>query len=275
MIPTFLISSYAVLVEWKGNAYIGSIQHIAPDCSNEVVLLSKTSAPIPIQLKQAILKHDSKRTQLAADEDLDLGDMIEEDTESTEDEDLDLGEMIEEDVESEDAIEDIDGVISGDDQFTGRVFDAARKLKVVSKWGTGIDCAEAMVWVFNQEEDIVNWPDATNQMKHDFTEHVDYEDIQPGDVGFIDYTDIDSEGNVVAGDGIIDEVFIIIEPRIDSFGDPVNCIRIIPEQGVHFSSTEYINTLYDTGTSFVDYRSLKDTPKGGHSPYPKPKGKPI
>jgi D-3-phosphoglycerate dehydrogenase len=38
-----------------------------------------------------------------------------------------------------DIIGDIDGVISGDDQFTGRVFDAARKLKVVSKWGTGID----------------------------------------------------------------------------------------------------------------------------------------
>lgn len=38
-----------------------------------------------------------------------------------------------------DIIEDIDGVISGDDQFTGRVFDAARKLKVVSKWGTGTD----------------------------------------------------------------------------------------------------------------------------------------
>lgn len=36
-------------------------------------------------------------------------------------------------------IEDIDGVISGDDQFTERVFNAARKLKVVSKWGTGID----------------------------------------------------------------------------------------------------------------------------------------
>lgn len=36
-------------------------------------------------------------------------------------------------------IEDIDGVISGDDQFTERVFNAARNLKVVSKWGTGID----------------------------------------------------------------------------------------------------------------------------------------
>ena len=38
-----------------------------------------------------------------------------------------------------DIIEDIDGVICGDDQFTERVFDTARKLKVVSKWGTGID----------------------------------------------------------------------------------------------------------------------------------------
>ncbi len=36
-------------------------------------------------------------------------------------------------------IGDIDGVISGDDQFTKRVFDAAHKLKVISKWGTGID----------------------------------------------------------------------------------------------------------------------------------------
>lgn len=34
---------------------------------------------------------------------------------------------------------DIDGVISGDDEFTPKVFDAAKKLKVISKWGTGID----------------------------------------------------------------------------------------------------------------------------------------
>jgi D-3-phosphoglycerate dehydrogenase len=36
-------------------------------------------------------------------------------------------------------IDDIDGVISGDDQFTERVYKAAQKLKVISKWGTGID----------------------------------------------------------------------------------------------------------------------------------------
>lgn len=34
---------------------------------------------------------------------------------------------------------DVDGVICGDDQFTQRVLQSAPKLKVLSKWGTGID----------------------------------------------------------------------------------------------------------------------------------------
>jgi D-3-phosphoglycerate dehydrogenase len=36
-------------------------------------------------------------------------------------------------------VSDVDGVICGDDQFTHRVLQAAPKLKVLSKWGTGID----------------------------------------------------------------------------------------------------------------------------------------
>jgi len=36
-------------------------------------------------------------------------------------------------------VKDVDGIICGDDQFTERVLQVAAKLKVLSKWGTGID----------------------------------------------------------------------------------------------------------------------------------------
>jgi len=39
-------------------------------------------------------------------------------------------------------IETIDGVICGNDQFTERVLRNASRLKVISKWGTGIDSVD-------------------------------------------------------------------------------------------------------------------------------------
>jgi D-3-phosphoglycerate dehydrogenase len=65
---------------------------------------------------------------------------------------------VEERMEEDELLEwigDVDGVICGDDRFTERVLDQAPKLKVISKWGTGIDsidqeaCAERDIAVCN------------------------------------------------------------------------------------------------------------------------------
>ena len=53
---------------------------------------------------------------------------------------------VEERLEEEDLlplIGDVDGVICGDDRFTDRVMELAPKLKVIAKWGTGIDSIDA------------------------------------------------------------------------------------------------------------------------------------
>jgi len=50
----------------------------------------------------------------------------------------DVEERLEED-ELVEVLSDIDGVICGDDRFTDRAMASAPRLKVISKWGTGID----------------------------------------------------------------------------------------------------------------------------------------
>lgn len=53
----------------------------------------------------------------------------------------------------------VDGAICGDDPFTARVFDAAEQLKVISKWGTGIDSIDGIAAAKHGVR-ICNTPDA-------------------------------------------------------------------------------------------------------------------
>lgn len=60
------------LIEWKGQTYVGGIQEVAPEYSKEIVLLSKSSHPIPKELKNAIAELDKDRLSLSAGTMLDL-----------------------------------------------------------------------------------------------------------------------------------------------------------------------------------------------------------
>ncbi len=64
--------SISVIIRWRGNIYIGSIQLIEPEFSKEIVLLSKSSYIIPDKLVNAIKRIDKGRLEFDADENLDL-----------------------------------------------------------------------------------------------------------------------------------------------------------------------------------------------------------
>ena len=62
----------AIFVRWHDVTYAGSIQALVRDYSPEIVLLSKSSAPIPTELEQAIDKLQPGRIRLVASDKLDL-----------------------------------------------------------------------------------------------------------------------------------------------------------------------------------------------------------
>ena len=142
------------------------------------------------------------------------------------------------------------------------------------EFGIGICPEAAIVWAFNEDIDFVNSLYMNDQEKKDFTEDVAYEDIQPGDVFFVDYPELDPKTDLWVPDGQYDEVGIIIPPQYDpETGAYEDCIRVIPGEGVQYSSTELVNIMGKNG--FVDYKSLPDEPRIGKSPYPMIPGKPI
>lgn len=59
-------------------------------------------------------------------------------------------------------IENYDGVICSDDQFTGKVIKKANKLKVISKWGTGLDSIDTKV-AYEQGIKVFNSPGAFSE----------------------------------------------------------------------------------------------------------------
>lgn len=136
------------------------------------------------------------------------------------------------------------------------------------EWGEGI-CPEALlIWAFNNDENLVNNLYLNDQRERDFTEDISYEDVQPGDVYFIDYPPADS---------YIDEAGMFVEPYTDqATGYVYDIIRVLPDEGVCYDSSGWIEDMHNENpTAIVDYRSLPDNPKGTKSPYPKHTGKPI
>lgn len=61
-----------VLIKWQEYTYVGGVQVISPEFSEEIVVLSMSTYPLPIYLADAIRKLDPGRLELEADEKLDM-----------------------------------------------------------------------------------------------------------------------------------------------------------------------------------------------------------
>ena len=67
-----LPESIGIMLTWRDDNYVGSLQEVALDYSKEIVLLSKSSNPLQIPLAEAIRKLDPSRLEITADRDLAL-----------------------------------------------------------------------------------------------------------------------------------------------------------------------------------------------------------
>ncbi|MGH7480322.1 MAG: hypothetical protein ACREJ8_12160, partial [Candidatus Methylomirabilales bacterium] len=59
-------------IEWRDQAYVGTIQEIAPEFSREIVLLNKSPQPVSEEFKTAVLALDKGRLRLQAEPMFDL-----------------------------------------------------------------------------------------------------------------------------------------------------------------------------------------------------------
>jgi len=59
-------------IDWRDHTYVGSIQEIAPEYSNEIVLLNKSPQPVSEEFKNAVLALDKNRLRLNAEPMFDL-----------------------------------------------------------------------------------------------------------------------------------------------------------------------------------------------------------
>lgn len=115
----------------------------------------------------------------------------------------------------------------------------------------GISDEGLVLWSYNCEgEKLVKWSTSPNMMKHDFTEVVPFDDIQPGDVYFLDAN----------SDGDADTIGMVITENT-----PGMDLITVNEFGVVLMNSD----ITESKQEFLGYYRLPDSIHGGHSPIKK------